>query len=157
MCASLVQNVVCTYSAYVEKCGKGFVWIDRRKKTDVCTWKPRMATLTRKCKYKEFCWFFSRFSLAVCCVGFSAFHFPIVGVLGIVAITTTHYTLHHHTHECGMAWHRRHVQRISIMWHGRLAGWLVGRCTCSRRPRLTQAYPNYIKMLVNSCHSIGKI
>ena len=64
-------------------------------------------------------------------MGISAFCFPIVGVLGLVAITTTMQpsaggggvdglardyvcTVYHHVHECGMAWQRGHVQRISI-------------------------------------------
>ena len=40
----------------------------------------------------------SRSSFTVCCVGVSAFRFPIVSVLGLIAITTTHCTVHHHAH-----------------------------------------------------------
>ena len=40
----------------------------------------------------------SHSSLAVCCVGVSAFRFPIVSILGLIAITTTHCTVHHHAH-----------------------------------------------------------
>ena len=50
-------------------------------------------TLTRKRKY-EVHWSLSGFSLAVRCAGVSAFRFPIVGVLSLVAISTTHCTVH---------------------------------------------------------------
>ena len=69
-----------------------------------------MATPTRKCKYEGVRWSLSCSSLAVRCVGVSAFRFPVVGVLSLVAISTTHYALHC-SHECGMvAWQRGHVQ-----------------------------------------------
>ena len=51
-----------------------------------------MATPTRKRKYEEVRWSLSRSSLAVRCAGVSAFRFPIVGVLSLVAISTTHCT-----------------------------------------------------------------
>ena len=53
-----------------------------------------MAIPTRKRKYEEVCWSLARSSLAVRCAGVSAFRFPIVGVLSLVAITTMHYTVH---------------------------------------------------------------
>ena len=53
-----------------------------------------MATPTRKRKYEEVRWSLSRSSLAVRCTGVSAFRFPIVGVLSLVAISTTHCTVH---------------------------------------------------------------
>ena len=53
-----------------------------------------MATPTRKRKYEEVRWSLSRSSLAVRCAGVSAFRFPIVGVLSLVAISTTHCTVH---------------------------------------------------------------
>ena len=43
---------------------------------------------------KRFDWSLSRSSLAVRCAGVSAFRFPIVGVLSLVAISTTHCTVH---------------------------------------------------------------
>ena len=59
-------------------------------------------------------WSLSRSSLAVCCAGVSsAFCLPIT--------TTTHCTVHDHTHEHGM-----------VQQHGRSS---VGGITCSRRPR----------------------
>ena len=51
-------------------------------------------TPTRKRKYEEVRWSLSRSSLAVRCAGVSAFRFPIVGVLSLVAISTTHCTVH---------------------------------------------------------------
>ena len=71
-----------------------------------------MAAPTRKRKYEEVRWSLSRSSLAVRCAGVSAFRFPIVSVLSLVAISTTHCTVHVR-HECA-AWQRGHVQRISI-------------------------------------------
>ena len=53
-----------------------------------------MARPTRKRKYEEVCWSLSHSSLAVRCTGVSAFRFPIVGVLSLVAITTMHCTVH---------------------------------------------------------------
>ena len=57
-----------------------------------------MVTPTRKRKYEEVCWSLSCFSLAVHCAGVSAFCFPIAGILGLIAITTTHCTYHYHMH-----------------------------------------------------------
>ena len=51
------------------------------------------------------------------CTGASAFRFLIVGVLGPVAITTTHCTVHHQAHERGMAffgWARRGKGLVTI-------------------------------------------
>ena len=62
-----------------------------------------MATPTRKRKYEEVRWSLSRSSLAVCCAGVSAFRFPTVGVLGLIAITTTHCTVHHHARTRALA------------------------------------------------------
>jgi len=67
-----------------------------------------MTTPTRKRKYEEVRWSLSHSSLAVCCAGVSAFRFPIVSVLGLVAITTMHCTIHHH---------------MSVTWRGS-----VGTC-----------------------------
>ena len=53
-----------------------------------------MATPTRKRKYEEVRWSLSRSSLAVRYAGVSAFRFPIVGVLSLVAISTMHCTVH---------------------------------------------------------------
>ena len=73
-----------------------------------------MATPTRKRKYEEVRWSLARSSLAVRCAGVSAFRFPIVNVLSLVAISTTHCTVHM-SDMCGQAaWQRGHVQRISI-------------------------------------------
>ena len=63
-----------------------------------------MATLTRKCKYEEVRRSLSRSNLAVHCTGVSAFRFPIVGILSLVAVTTTHCTVH-----MSMAWRHRVV------------------------------------------------
>ena len=64
------------------------------RKTDVRETQGCMATPTRKRKYEEVRWSLSRSSLAVRCAGVSAFRFPIVGVLSLVAISTTHCTVH---------------------------------------------------------------
>ena len=49
---------------------------------------------TDKCKYEEVHWSLSHSSLTVHCAGVYAFHFPIIGILGLVAITTMHCTVH---------------------------------------------------------------
>ena len=49
-------------------------------------------------------WSLTRSSLAVHCTGVSGFRFPIVGVLSLVAITTTHFTVH-----ISVAWWRGSV------------------------------------------------
>ena len=86
-----------------------------------------MATPTRKRKYEEVRWSLSRSSLAVRCAGVSAFRFP--NVLSLVAVTTTHCTVH-----MSMAWWRRVVAwaRATYQYHvngtdtvGRSVGWLV--------------------------------
>ena len=59
------------------------------EKTDVHESQGCMATPTRKRKYEEVRWPLSRSNPAVRC-GVSAFRFPIVGILSLVAITTTH-------------------------------------------------------------------
>ena len=64
------------------------------RKSDVRETQGCMATPTRKRKYEEVRWSLSRSSLAVRCAGVSAFRFPIVGVLSLVAISTTHCTVH---------------------------------------------------------------
>ena len=53
-----------------------------------------MATPKRKRKYEEVRWSLARSSLAVRCACVSAFRFPIASVLSLVAITTTHCTVH---------------------------------------------------------------
>ena len=51
------------------------------------TWKPRMATLTRKRKYEEVHWSLSRSSLAVCCTQVSLlFAFPLL-VISVLLIS----------------------------------------------------------------------
>ena len=73
-----------------------------------------MATPTRKRKYQEVRWSLSRSSLTVHCAGVSAFRFPIVGVLSLVAISTTHCTVH-----MSVAW-RHHVvawARATYQYH----------------------------------------
>jgi len=137
VCVSLVQNAACTSCESVGKCEKGFVWSERREiPSDVRETQGCMATPTRKCKYEEVRWSLSRSSLAVCCVGVSAFRFPVVGVLSLVAISTTHCTVH-----MSVAWQCGSVGTCNISvsheWdgHGRLVGQSVGRCMWSRRPR----------------------
>ena len=63
------------------------------RQTDIRETQGCMATPTRKPKCEEVHSSLSCSSLAVYCVGASAFRFPIVGVLSLVAITTTHYTV----------------------------------------------------------------
>ena len=63
-----------------------------------------MATPTRKRKYEEVRWSISHSSLTVRCVGVSAFRFPVVSVLSLVTITTTHCTVH-----MSVAWQRGSV------------------------------------------------
>ena len=100
-------------------------------------------TLTRKCKYEEVHWSLSRSSLAVRCAGVSAFHFPIVGVLGYIASTTTHCTVHisvawrRHMVAWARATYQYHVNRMDTV--GRLVGWSMHIASVG----LTQARPNY--------------
>ena len=104
VCASLVQNAVWTCCAYVEKCEKGFVWSDWRQKRESQGWGHRQGSAS---SYEEVRWSLSRSSLAVRCAGVSAFRFPIIGVLGLVAITTALFTT---THMSVAAWARATYQ-----------------------------------------------
>ena len=58
--------------------------------------KAKDGDTDKKRKNEEVWWSPSHSSLAVRCAGVSAFCFPIVGVLSLIAITTTHCTIHHH-------------------------------------------------------------
>ena len=106
-----------------------------------------MATLTRKRKYEEVRWSLSHSSLAVCCTGVSAFRFPIVGVLSLVAITTIHCTVH-----MSVAWWRGSVGTcnlsVSREWdgHGRMVSRSVNVCGPIDHTSvgLAQARPNCI-------------
>ena len=84
---------------------------------------------------KEVRWSLSRSGLAVRCAGVSAFRFPIVGVLSLVAIFTTHCTVH--MLDMSVAWRLGSVGTCNVSvsheWDGH--GRSVGQCTCSRRPR----------------------
>ena len=70
-------------------------------------------------------------SLAVRCAGVSAFRFPIVGVLSLVAISTTHRTVH--MSDMSVAWRLGSVctcnVSVSREWdgHGRSVGRSVDR------------------------------
>ena len=102
------------------------------RKTDVCETQGCMATPKRKCKDEEVRWSLAHSSVAVRCEGVSAFRFPIVNILSLVAITTMHCTVH-----MSVAWWRGSLGTcnlsVSREWdrHSRS----VGRCTWSRRPR----------------------
>ena len=102
VCASLVQNAVCMWCALCRCVKKGFCEVTGEK-TDVR--ESQGWDTDKKRKYEEVRWSLSRSSLAVRCAGVSAFHFPIVGVLGLIAITTTHCTVHHHTRTRVLVWH----------------------------------------------------
>ena len=114
-----------------------------------------MATPARKRKYEEVRWSLARSSLAVRCAGVSAFHFSIVGILSLVAITTMHCTVHMTIPCRGMAVRCGSVGMcnlsVSREWdrHGRLVGRTVGWSVDARGPvdhasvGLTQARPNY--------------
>ena len=89
-----------------------------------------MATPTRKRKYEEVRWSLSCSSLTVCCGGVSAFCFPIVGILSLVAISTTHCTVH--MSDMSVAWWLGSVWTCNVSvsheWdgHGRSVGRSVG-------------------------------
>ena len=116
-----------------------------------------MATPTRKRKYEEVHWSLSRSSLAVRCAGVSVFRFPIVGVLSLVAISTTHCTVH--MSDMSVAWRLGSMGTCNVSvsheWdgHGRSVGWSVGRSVDARGPidhtsvGLAQARPNYVFLL----------
>ena len=115
VCVSLVQNAACTSCESVGKCEKGFVWSERREiPSDLRETQGCMTTPTRKCKYEEVP--ASQFIV-------SAFCFPIVGVLSLVAITATHCTIH-----MSVAWQHGSVGTcnlsVSREWDGH--GWSVG-------------------------------
>ena len=92
-----------------------------------------MATPTRKRKYEEVRWSLSRSSLAV-----SAFRFPIVGVLSLVAISTTHCTVH--MSDMSVAWQLGNVGTCNVSvsreWdgHGQSVSRSVGRSVDVRGP-----------------------
>ena len=106
-------------------CRKGFVWSD---------WWEKL-TFVRKYRHQQGSASMKRFtglsrsSLTVHCAGVSsAFHLPIVGVIGLVAITTALFT------SWARAWHDMAVwPRTTYQYH---MTWMdtVGRTTCSRRP-----------------------
>ena len=112
-CAQVLSRTLC-----VEVQKKGLCKSDRQENWR--TWKPRMATPSRKCKFAAL----SRSSLAVHCVGVSAFRFPTVVILGLIA-TTMHYTVHHHAR----------TRNVSVLQEWDRHGQSVGRCTCSHRLR----------------------
>ena len=64
---------------------RGLCEVTGEKKLTYVKTQGCMATPTRKRKYEEVRWSLSRSSLAVRCAGVSAFRFPIVGVLSLVA------------------------------------------------------------------------
>ena len=108
-----------------------------------------MATPTRKRKYEEVHWSLSRSSLAVRCAGVSAFRLSIVDVLSLLAISTTHCTVH--MPGMSVAWRLGRVctcnVSVSREWDGH--GRSVGRSVDARAPvdhdsvGLAQARPNY--------------
>ena len=121
-----------------------------------------MATPTRKRKYEEVRWSLSRSSLAVRCAGVSAFRFPIVGVLSLVAISTTHCTVHMSDMSVARRLDSVGTCNVSVSreWdgHGRSVGrsvGSVGRSVDARGPvdhdsvGLAQARPNNI--LLHHC------
>ena len=95
------------------------------RKTDVRETQGCMATPTRKRKYEEVRWSFSRSSLAVRCAGVSAFRFPIVGVLSLVAISTTHCTVH--MSDMSVAWQLGSVGTCNVYQYHVNGTNMVGR------------------------------
>ena len=108
-----------------------------------------MATPTRKRKYEEVHLSLSRSSLAVRCAGVSAFRFPIVGVLSLVAISTTHCTVHMSDMSVALRLGSVGTCNVSVSceWDGH--GRSVGRSVDARGPvdhdsvGLAQARPNH--------------
>ena len=144
---SIVQNAVCTCCSYVGKCEKGLVWSDRREKVTYVN--PRIRGDTNKeAQVWKVRWSLSRSSLTVRCVGVSAFHFPIIGVLSLLAITTMHCTVH-----MSMAWRHRVVAWACATYQYHVngtdtVGQLVGRSVDAHGPvdhdsvGHAQAHPN---------------
>ena len=101
------KRLVCTCCALCRSVKKSFVWSDRRENWH--TWKPRMTTPTRSTSMKRLAGlslvpasqFVVRVSQLFTFPLSFAFPFPIV--LGLVAITTTHCTVHASTR--ALAWH----------------------------------------------------
>ena len=90
--------------------------------------KAKNGDTNKEAKYEAVCWSVSHSNLTVCCAGVPTFRFPIVGVLGLRAITTstTHCTVHHHRHERGMAWQRGQYHVNGTDTVGRWVGGCVG-------------------------------
>ena len=82
VCVSLIQNAVCMCCACVEKYENGD-W--RENLTYVKAKDGDTGYRQRSARMKRFAGL-SHSSLAVRCAGASAFHFSIVGILGLVAI-----------------------------------------------------------------------
>ena len=106
-------------------------------------------TPTRKRKYEEVRWSLAHSSLAVRCAGVSAFCFPIVGVLGLVAITTMHCTVHMTVPCRTVAWQRGMVAWARAIYQYHVNGTnTVGQSVDARGPidhasvGLAQARPN---------------
>ena len=80
--------------------------------------------------YEEVRWSLSRSSLAVRCAGVPAFRFPILGVLSLVAISTTHCTVHMSDMNVARRLDSVGTCNVSVSreWdgHGRLIGRSVG-------------------------------
>ena len=117
---------------YAEKCEKGLCKVTGEK-TDVREsqgWRHWQESTSMKRFAGLSC-----SSLTVCCASVSAFCFPIVSILGLIDITTTHYTVHHHARTWALAWHgliwRASVGTCNVSvsreWdgHGRSVSWLV--------------------------------
>ena len=87
---------------YAENCEKGLCKVTGEK-TDVREsqgWRHRQESASMKRFAGLSC-----SSLTVCCAGVSAFRFPIVSILGLIAITTAHCTVHHHARTRVLVWH----------------------------------------------------
>ena len=84
----------------------------------------------KKHKYEEVRWSLSHSSLTVHCMCVSAFRFPVVGILGLVAITTTRTAL------------------FTRVWYGSVALW--ARATCQYHVKGTDT----VGQSVNACDPV---
>ena len=147
MCVQVLSRMLCVRVVlYVEVWKRVCVKWPARKLTYV---KAKAGDTDKKHKHEEIRWSLSCSSLAVRCVGVSAFRFPIVNILCLIAITITYCTIHHHACTRALVWHgliwRANVGTCNVSvsreWdgHGRSVGQSVGRSVGQSVSRLVNA------------------
>ena len=147
--ASLFQDAVRTCCALCKSVKKGLCKVTGEK-----TMKAKDGDTDKEAQVERG----SLVSLFVIrCAGVSAFCFPIVGVLGLTAVTTMHCTVHHHVHTRALAWHgltwrAQRGARPTYPYHVNIVSRSVGRSVDARVPidhasvGFAQARSSYIQV-----------